>query len=106
MTYTDIASNVSYTVSDKVGNTNKCTVKVETYQCNGRSYICGSYACGSYQCGSYPCGSYQCGMTTGCDWSPGFCIWTAEPRYCTSYCPNYCTRYCDSYCTDYDTCYR
>lgn len=106
VTYTDITSNVSYTVSDKVGNTNKCTVKVETYQCNGRSYICGSYACGSYQCGSYPCGSYQCGMITGCDWSPGFCIWTAEPRYCTSYCPNYCTRYCDSYCTDYDTCYR
>ena len=111
VTYTDIKSNVSYTVSDKAGNSSTCTVKVETYQCNGRSYVCGSYACGSYACGSYQCGSYVCG-SSGYNCNCGYygrtyrCYICYANRYCPTYCTSYCTSYCNSYCTDYDTCYK
>lgn len=102
----------NYTVTDKVGNTNSCSVTVNSYSCNPYQYACGSYACGTYPCGSYACGSYVCGTSgsyaCACGTYNGvyMCMRCYSPLYCTSYCTSYCPSYCTAYCTAYKTCYN
>jgi prepilin-type N-terminal cleavage/methylation domain-containing protein len=80
--HSGLKSGTSYTVTDRAGNSNTCSVGVEGYNCNG--YSCNAHNCNCSDCyyGSNTC-KYGCSTC-----SKENCTYTNYHNLSSVYCPN------------------